>query len=198
MRVNAGLVLQRGVHAKPRGRLDLAAVDAHVLNAGLRILGDVLRQGGVRRVVPTWRRNGHRNAVQALAGLQKVFAHDHDFLARRFLQNARLDRIGNGMVPSFADVFNFAAHAGAVNFAVRSKRTHHHGDVVLEAFAVGHIGEQKGFAIGLSNATSELPSHQGMHFSVFVDFAVHGDQHARAVKRCQMFVQIGIVACGFL
>ena len=152
------------------------------MNACLRVFGDVLRQGGVGRVVPSWCGDGHWDAVQALSGLQKVFSHVDDFLARRLFDHAGFDGVGDGLVPSFTNVLNFAAHTRAVNLSVGRQRTHHHGDVVLVPFAVGDVGEQKGFSIGLSDAAPELPSDQGVHFGVFVDLSLHSHQETRAVQ----------------
>ena len=93
MVVDARPQLQRRVHAEPPPRLHLAAVVAHVLDAGVRILGDVLRQRGVGRDVPARRRDRHRNAVEPLARLVEGLAGDDDLVARRVL-STRFGGIG--------------------------------------------------------------------------------------------------------
>ena len=90
--VDAGPQLQRRVHAEPPPRLHLAAVVAHVLHAGVGVLGDVLRQRRVGRDVPARRRDRQRNAVEALARLVELLAGDDDLVARRVLDDARRDR----------------------------------------------------------------------------------------------------------
>ena len=87
--VDAGPQLERRVHAEPPPRLHLAAVVAHVLDAGVGVLGDVLRQRGVGRDVPARRRDRQRKAVEALARLVELLAGDDDLVARRVLDDAR-------------------------------------------------------------------------------------------------------------
>ena len=94
--VDARPQLQRRVHAEPAPRLHLAAVVAHVLDAGVGILGDVLRQRGVGRDVPARRRDRHRNAVEALPGLSSVLAGDDDLVARRVRRRCAA---GSGSAP---------------------------------------------------------------------------------------------------
>ena len=102
--------------------------------------------------------------------------------------------MGNGVVPGLADVLNLATHADAVDLAVCGQDAHGDRNVKLVAFAVGDVVEQKGFAIGLGNAAPELPSHQGMHLGVFVDFALDFDQKTGFVQGCQMVMQVRVAA----
>ena len=103
MIVDAGPQFQRRIHAEPAPRLHLAAVIAHVLNAGVGILGDVLRQRRVRRDVPARRRDRQRNAVEAIARLVEGLAGDDDLMARRILDDARRDRVAGGFHPACVD-----------------------------------------------------------------------------------------------
>ena len=113
--VDAGAQLHRRVHAEPLRRLELAAVVADVLDADVGILGDVVAGREIGRVVPARRRDRHRQSVERLAVLVEVLAGDHDLLARRVLDHARRDRIGDGVDPGGADVFQRLAEAGAID-----------------------------------------------------------------------------------
>ena len=83
MHIDAGPDLDRRIHAEPARRLDLPAIVADVLDAGVGIGGDVMRRGEERRVVPARRRNRHRQAVERHARLIERLAFDHDLLAGR-------------------------------------------------------------------------------------------------------------------
>ncbi len=194
MRVNAGTQFERRIHAQPPSRLHLAAIIADVLHAGVRILGDVLRQRGVGRVVPAGRRDRHRDAVETHALLVEIVALDDDVVARRTLDDARLYRGCGRARPSRVDLIEIAAQSDAVDFPVRRKAADDDGDVVALAFAVDDIGKEKGLALTLRKAAAKLPAHQRMHFRVFVDRAVDPDQLSRLFKRSDMIVEIGIRA----
>ena len=63
-----------------------------------------------------------------------------------FAGDMQHQRVGNGVAPSLANVFNLAAHAHAVNFACGGQCAHHHRDVELAALAVTQ-GEQLGLGV---------------------------------------------------
>ena len=67
MHVDALPQFQRRIAADPVPRLDHRAIGTDVVNAVLGILGDVVRRADVRRVIPTWRRDRHRDTVDSLA-----------------------------------------------------------------------------------------------------------------------------------
>ena len=117
-----------------------------------------------------------------------------NFLARRFFDDFGFDGVGNGMTPSFANVCNCTAHAGAVNLTRCCQCAHHNGNVVFFAFAIDHIGKQKSFAVGLGYTPPKLPANQGVQLGVLVDGAINGDQQPLLVKFGQVFVKITVAA----
>ena len=196
MIVDAGPQLERRVHAEPPPRLHLAAVIAHVLDAGVGILGDVLRQGRVGRDVPARRRDRQRNAVEAVARLVEGLAGDHDLMARRVLDDARRDRICRRLDPALVDLVETAADADAIDFAVGGEHADRDRNVVFAALAVDDVGEQERLAVLLLDAAAELPAHQRVHLGILVDRAVDGDQQAGRIERADVVVQVGIAARG--
>ena len=190
--VDARPQFQRRVHAEPPPRLHLAAVVAHVLHAGVGVLGDVLRQRGVGRDVPARRRDRQRDAVEALARLVEVLAGDDDVVARRVRDDARRQRLRRGRDPARVDLLERAADADAVDLAVGGEPADQHRDVVLAALAVGDVGEQERLAVLLLDAAAELPAHQRVHLGVFVDRAVDADELAGLLQRADVVVQVGV------
>ena len=94
MRVDAGAQLDRRVHAEPPRRLDLPAVVADVLDAGFGVLGDVVAGREIGRVVPSRRRDRHRQAVEPVPSRSRSAPVADDVLARRVVDQraARSDR----------------------------------------------------------------------------------------------------------
>ena len=175
-----------------RLRLHLAAIVADILHAGVGVLGDVLRQRRVGRVIPARRRDRYRNAVETLALLVEIVALDDDVVARRVLDEARLDRGCGRARPACVDLVEIAAQSDAIDFPVGRKAADDDRNVVALAFAVDDIGEQERLALALRNAAAELPAHQRMHFRVLVDRAVDADELAGLFKRSDMIMEIGI------
>ena len=194
MGVDAGAQLDRRIHAEPARRLDLSAVVADVLDAGVGILGDVVAGGEIRCVVPSRRRDRHRQAVERAAVAVEIVADDHDLLAGRIGDLARRHRIGNGLDPGRADLVERLAEADAVDIAVRRQARDQHRDVEAAAFGIGRLREQERLAFGLGNAAAILPAHQRMHLGVFVDRLVDHDEQPLARKREHVLVQVGIAA----
>ena len=175
MVVDAGAQFQRRIHAEPPPRLHLTTVIAHVLDPGVGILGDVLRQRRVRRDIPARRRDRQRNAVEAVAGLVESRAGDDDLMARRVLDEARADRMSRRLDPACVDFLERAADADAVDLLVGGKPADQHRNVVFAALAVDDVGEQKRLAVLLLDAAAELPAHQRVHLGVLVDRTIDRD-----------------------
>src|SRR5262249_23555524 len=68
VRIDAGTQLDRRIHAETPRRLELTAIVADVLDAGVRVFGDVVAGREIGRIVPARRRNRYRQAVERLAG----------------------------------------------------------------------------------------------------------------------------------
>ena len=116
--VDARAQFERRIHAEAPPRFHLAAVVAHVLDAGVRILGDVLRQRRVRRDVPAGRRDGQRNAVEPLPRLVQRLAGNDDLVARRVVDDVRRDRTLRRAHPARVDLLKRTANSDAVDFAI--------------------------------------------------------------------------------
>ena len=99
---------RRHAHHQPVRRLQRRAVGAHVLHAGLGIAGDDVGRGQRRRAVEARRRDRDRQQVEAVAFALQRLALDHDLLADRLVDQPRLDRIGDGMIPLGLDVLDLA------------------------------------------------------------------------------------------
>ena len=196
MRIDAGAQFDGGVHAEPPRRFDLAAVVADVLDAGVRVLGDVVRRGEIRRVVPARRRDRHRQAVEAETGLIERVAQHNDLLARRFrlFDNARLDRRRERLHPGWADFVERLAEADPVDVAAAGQAGDQHGMLVFAALRIHRPGEQERLAIRLLDAAAVLPAHQRMHLGVFVHRLIDNDEPARRGEREHVIVQIGVGA----
>ena len=115
-------------------------------------------------------------------------------MADRLVDQPRLDRIGDGVIPFGLDVGERRTHADAVDFRIGGNGADHHRHVVFAAEPVGDVGEQEGLALGLVDAADELPAHQRMHFGVLVDGPVDSAQQPALFQRGDMLVQIGIVS----
>ncbi len=194
MREDAGAQLDRRVHAEPPRRLELAAVVADVLDAGVGILGDVVAGRQVGRVVPARRRDRHRQAVERRAGLVEIGARDHDLLAGRIRDHARRNGIGDGRDPGRADLLEWLAEARAIDGRIGGKTRDQHRDVEAVMLGIGRVREQERLALGFRNAATVLPAHQRMHLGVFVDRLVHDHEQARACEREHVLVQVRVAA----
>src|SRR5712692_3839213 len=186
--------LERRVHAEPPGRLYLPAVDPHVLDAGVRVPGDVLRERRERRDVPARRRDGDGETIEAHARLVEIAALDHDFVAGRVLDDSRRNRLRHRAVPGLVDSVQGAAHADAVDFAARGERADRDRDIVFAALRVGHLGEQERFSVRLLDTAAELPAHQRMHLGVLVDRPIDRYEQPRALEGLEVLVEVGIGA----
>jgi hypothetical protein len=177
-----------------RGRFDLSAVVADVLDAGLGILGDVMAGGEIRCVVPSGRRDRHRQSVERAAVAVEIVASDHHLLARGIGDLARRQRAGNRLDPGWTDLVERLAEADAVDITVRRQAGDQHRNVEVAALRIGRLGEQECLAFGFGNAAAVLPAHQGMHLGVLVDRFVDHDEQPLARKREHVLVQVGIAA----
>src|SRR5262249_30281879 len=94
------------------------------------------------------------------------------------------------------DILDRSIHANRVDRAVGGDRADHDRHVVGATAAVTHFREQKRPAVSLIETSDELPAHQRMQFSVFVDRAIDGEQQALLAQRIEVLVQIAIAARG--
>ena len=108
--------------------------------------------------------------------------------------DARRQRVGDGLDPGRADLFERLAEADAVDVAVGGEARDQHRDVEAAALGVGRLGEQERLALRLRDAAAILPAHQRVHLGVFVDRLVDHDQATGARQRQHVLVQIGIAA----
>src|SRR6185295_18582356 len=67
-----------------------------------------------------------------------------------------------------------------------------HGDVVFLALSIDDIRKQHGLAVVLIESAAELPSHQGMDFSILVDRNVDLQQQTYFIERVELVVKIGV------
>ncbi len=192
--IDARAQLDRRIHPEPARRLELSAIVADVLDAGLGVLGDVMAGGEIRRVVPAGRRDRHRQAVERGAVAIEVVAGDDHLLARRIRHHARRQGRGDRLDPGRPDLLERPAEADAVDLAVRRQPGNQHGDVEAAALGIRRLREQEGLALRLWDAAAILPAHQRVHLGVFVDRLVDHDEQARARQRQHVLVQVGIAA----
>src|SRR5262249_9650201 len=167
---------------------------ADVLEAGVGVLGDEMAGREIGCVVPTGRRDRHRQAVEPAAVALEIRAGRHQLLAWRLRDEARRDRLGDGLDPGLPDLVERLAEAEAVDVAVRRQAGDQHGYVEATALGIRRLGKEEGLAFRLWNAAAILPAHQGVHFGVFVDRLVDDDEQPRARKREDVLVQVGIAA----
>ena len=98
--------------------------------------------------------------------------------------------MGDRLHPGGADLIDLAAHADGVDVRRRRQRADHDRDVVLAAFGIGDVGEDKGAALVFRHAADELPAHQRMQLGVFVDRRVDAHDQAGGFEIGQMFLEI--------
>src|SRR5881394_1419001 len=113
-------------------------------------------------------------------------------MAYRILDNARRNRIRDGLVPYVTQLVEGTAHADPVDLTACGQRAHDDRDVVLASFAVDDIGEEECFAIALFDAAPELPPDEWMHLRVLVDRTVDRYEQACIGQRFQMLMEIRI------
>ncbi len=195
MRVDAGAQLDRRIHAEPPRRLELAAIIADVLDAGVGILGDVVAGREIGRVVPARRRDRHRQARRA-RGRPRRGRRRSITISWQGASSTTRGAIGLAIAldPGRADVFERLAEADAIDVAVGRQAGDQHGGVVAAALGVGRLREQERLALRLRDAAAILPAHQRVHLGVFVDRLVDDDQQAFARERQHMLMQVGIAA----
>src|SRR6266849_5801132 len=190
--VDSRAQLERRVHSEAPWRLHLPAIDAHVLDARIRVLGDVLRKRRERRDVPAGRGNGDGQTVEPIARPVEVLALDHDLVTRRVLDDSWRDRFRHRAVPGLVDSVQGTAHADAVDLPARGERADHDRDLVFASLAVGYVSEQERFSVRLLDTAAELPAYERVHFGVFVDRPIDRYEQPRGVKGLQVLVEIGI------
>ena len=191
---NARAQLDRRIHPEPARRLELSAIVADVLHASVGVLGDEMAGREIGRVVPSRGRDRHRQAVEPAAVALEIGAGRHQLLAWRMRDEARRDRLGDGLDPGLPDLVERLAEAEAVDVAVRRQAGNQHGYVEATSLGIRRLGKEEGLAFRLGNTAAILPAHQGVHFGVFVDRLVDDDEQPRARKREHVLVQVGIAA----
>ena len=187
--VAAGPELDRRVHADPVGRLQHPPVVAHVLDAGLRVLGDEMRRGGVGRVVPSGRGDRHRQRVEPVSAEQLAVPVD-DLVARRVLDQVGLYGRVHRPDPVLLDLVQRHAHAHLVDPGVGREAAYQDRDVEIPPLGIGDVGEQERLAVLGVDPAAELPAHQRVHLGVLVDPPVDLDQQPGLAQRRDMFVEI--------
>src|SRR5262249_39653704 len=126
---NARAQLDRRIHPEPAWRLELSAIVADVLDAGVGVLGDEMAGREIGCVVPTGRRDRPRQAVAPAAVALEIRTGRHQLLAWRLRDKARRDRLGDGLNPGLPDLVERLAEADAVDVAVRRQAGDQHGYV---------------------------------------------------------------------
>ena len=165
---------------------------------GVGILGDEHRARRIGRIVEAGRRDRDRQPVDAFAGLVERRALDDDLLARRIVDQHRLDLLLLGVVPFLLDVLDLAADADAVDLAVGGEDADRDRDVVAAAGAVDDVLEQESLALVFRNAAAELPAHQRVHLGVLVDRPLHANQQSVPLQGGDVRVQVRIAGvCHF-
>src|SRR5262249_1378648 len=144
--------LDRRIHPEPAWRLELSAIVADVLDAGVGVLGDVVAGREIGCIVPSGRRDRHRQAVEAAALALEPRAARHQLLAGRMRDQSRRDRIAEGLDPGLPDLLERLAEADAIDVAVRRQAGDQHGYVEATALGIRRLGEQEGLALRLRNA----------------------------------------------
>ncbi len=82
------------------------------------------------------------------------------------------------------------AHADGVDLGRCRQRADRDRHVVAAAFAVDHIGEQKGAPLLFVQAALELPAHQRMQLGVLVDRPLDAHEQAIGFEPRQMLLEI--------
>ncbi|MEA3220338.1 MAG: hypothetical protein OZX49_01444 [Immundisolibacter sp.] len=159
----------------------LTAVVADVVDAGLGVLGDPVREGGVRPVVVAGRGNRNREFAQA-AVLGQRGAHVDFFLTRRvgdhFRRQGIAQRVGNQLQQVVARLH---AKAGLEDFPRRRQAAD--GQIAAEAAPVGaaHVLEQKAAPLVFLQA-AELEPDQRMGFGLDGDRRVDFPQQVAGAQ----------------
>ena len=185
---------RRHAHHQPIGSFQSSPIGPHVLHAGFGVLGDDVGRGQSRRAVEAGGRDRDRKSIETLALALEILAFDHHLLAYRLVDDARRDRVGDGVIPLGLDLFDRRAHADAVDRRVGGDSADHNRHAVFPALGVDDVGEEKGLTLGFVDSADELPAHERMQFQILIDRPVDGEQQVALLERLQMFVQIGIGA----
>ena len=130
---NSRAQLDRRVHAQTARRLELAAVIADILNAGVRVLGNVMPSGKIRRIVETRRRDRHRQPIERRPVAVEIISRCDDLLARSIIDNARRNGMRNRFDPGLADFFQRLAEPNAINVSIGGEACHQHGAIETPA-----------------------------------------------------------------
>ncbi len=115
-------------------------------------------------------------------------------MANRLVDEPRLDRIGDGVIPFGLDVRDLGVHADTVDLRIGGDGADHDGHVVFAPAPVGDVGEQEGLALRLVHAADELPAHQRVQFGILVDRPVDGAEQAPLLQDMEMLVKIAVAA----
>jgi hypothetical protein len=85
--------------------------------------------------------------------------------------------------PRGADLRNLRdVHSDAIDFRIGRQSPHDHRHVVSPTGRIDDVGKQKGLPIVFSDAAPELPSHQWMHFGIFVNGRIDPVEQSGLVK----------------
>ena len=106
------------------------------------------------------------------------------------LDDPRWDRVGDGVHPGVADFGNIAAHAHRIDARRSRQRAEQYRGIVLSAFRIDDVGEQKCLAIGLRQAAEELQPDERLQLAVLVDRAVDAHDETGLFQLRQMLLQI--------
>ena len=134
MDIDARPQFQRRVHAHTLLAFDLATVVTHVLNPVIRVLGDVLRQRRVWRVVPAGRGDRHWDAIKPLSVHIEIRPLPDNFLTRCGRHLDRIDRVGGRVFPGRFNFVELTPDARAVDVTARGEHTHCDWYIELPAF----------------------------------------------------------------
>ena len=134
-----------------------------------------------------------------LPGLSSALPGDDDLVARRVVDDARLDRMARRARPSArrSRRARSPCRCGRSRGSPPARRPRP-GCRICGLLAVDDVGEQERLAVLLLDAAAELPAHQRVHLGVLVDRAIDGDEQPGLVERAQVVVQVRIAAfrCG--
>ena len=148
MGIDAGAQLDRRVHPQPARRLELAAIVADVLDAGVGVPGDVVAGRKIGRVVEARGRDRHRQAVERGAVAVEIVPAITISWHGASLDHPRRDRTGDGLDPGPADLLERLAEPDAIDLAVGGQPRDQHRDVEAPALGIGRLREQESLASG--------------------------------------------------